>query len=57
MTTEALARLPAGSLWRRLARGRALPVLTVLLLIGALWYVAAIGLNAPQVRDRLNRSG
>lgn len=30
---------------------------TLLLGIFVLWYVAAIGLNAPQTRDRLNRSG
>jgi NitT/TauT family transport system permease protein len=57
MTTEAIARPGLLWLWRRLAEGRALPVLSLLLLIGVFWYVAAIGLNASQVRDRLNRSG
>jgi NitT/TauT family transport system permease protein len=32
-------------------------LVTVLLIIGVLWYLAAIGLNAPQVRDRLDRAG
>jgi NitT/TauT family transport system permease protein len=31
--------------------------MTVVLIILALWYAAAVGLNAPQIRDRLNRSG
>ncbi|MGH6932836.1 MAG: ABC transporter permease [Dongiaceae bacterium] len=35
----------------------ALPLATVLLIIGALWYLAAIGLNAPRVRDQLDLSG
>ncbi len=33
------------------------PLAAVLLIVGALWYLAAIGLNAPQVRDRLDRAG
>jgi NitT/TauT family transport system permease protein len=53
----ALAARPDSGAWRRLAEGRALPVATVVLIILVLWYAAAIGLNAPQVRDRLNRSG
>jgi NitT/TauT family transport system permease protein len=32
-------------------------LVTVLLIIGVLWYLAAILLNAPQVRDRLDRAG
>ena len=36
---------------------RVLPLVTVLLIIGVLWYLAAILLNAPQVRDRLDRAG
>ena len=39
-----------------LAEGRTLPVITVVLIILALWYVAAVWLNAPQVRDRLERA-
>jgi NitT/TauT family transport system permease protein len=35
----------------------ALPLTTVLLIIGMIWYFGAIGLNAPQVRDQLNRAG
>jgi NitT/TauT family transport system permease protein len=35
----------------------ALPLLVVLATIAALWYLAAIGLNASQVRDQLNRAG
>jgi NitT/TauT family transport system permease protein len=53
----ALAARPGSGGWRRVAEGRALPVATVVLIILALWYAAAVGLNAPQVRDRLNRSG
>jgi len=52
-----LAARPGSGAWRRLAEGRALPVATVVLIILVLWYAAAVGLNAPQVRDRLNRSG
>ncbi len=36
---------------------RGLPLVVVLLIIGMLWYVAAIGLNAQRVRDQLDRSG
>jgi NitT/TauT family transport system permease protein len=59
MTGEgvALPARPGGGAWHRLAEGRALPVATVLLVLLVLWYAAAVGLNAPQVRDRLNRSG
>jgi NitT/TauT family transport system permease protein len=34
-----------------------LPLIVVLLIIGVLWYVAAIGLNAQRVQDQLDRSG
>jgi NitT/TauT family transport system permease protein len=34
-----------------------LPLFAVLLIIGVLWYLGAILLNAPQVRDQLNRAG
>src|SRR5579863_6082918 len=57
MAIEIVAAVNGGGLWRRVAQGRALPVATLLLVIFVLWYAAAIGLNAPQVRDRLNRSG
>ncbi len=60
MTTEAIApgagEAPA-SVMRRLAEGRTLPVLAVILAIMALWYLVAIWLNAPQVIDRLNAAG
>jgi len=64
MTTEAgttvvgadVKAAPA-DLRHRLASGRALPLATILLIIGALWYLGAIGLNAPQVRDQLDRTG
>lgn len=52
-----LAARPGSGGWRRVAEGRALPIATVVLIILVLWYAAAVGLNAPQVRDRLNRSG
>jgi NitT/TauT family transport system permease protein len=45
------------SIVHRLTAGRTLPLVTVLLIIGALWYLGAIWLNAPQVRDQLNRAG
>jgi NitT/TauT family transport system permease protein len=58
MAIDSVAAAPAGgALWRRAVQGRALPVAVLVLAILVLWYVAAIGLNAPQVRDRLNRSG
>jgi NitT/TauT family transport system permease protein len=53
----ALGARPGAGAWRRLAEGRTLPVATVVLIILILWYAAAVGLNAPQVRDRLNRAG
>ena len=54
--TEALARGPFVRALRRGAGGRTLPVLTVLLAIGIVWYVAAIGMNAQWVRDQAARS-
>lgn len=36
---------------------RALPVLTVLLAILVIWYVAAVGMNAPWARDQAARAG
>ena len=53
MTIEA----PALRAPRRLADGHVLPVLTVVVIILAVWYLAAIWLNAPQVIDRLNGIG
>ena len=64
MTTEAapptvgVGLTPAPtSVVRGLTAGRTLPLITVLLIIGVLWYSGAILLNAPQVRDQLNRAG
>jgi NitT/TauT family transport system permease protein len=57
MAIDAVVAPIGGALWRRAAQGRALPAATLVLGLLVLWYVAAIGLNAPQVRDRLNRSG
>jgi NitT/TauT family transport system permease protein len=39
------------------AIARVLPLATVLAIIGVLWYVAAVGLNAQRVRDQLDLSG
>jgi NitT/TauT family transport system permease protein len=72
MTTESTAAGPLPNppprTWGRAATGGsrarvgavasgALPLVTVLLIIGVLWYLGAILLNAPQVRDQLNRAG
>jgi len=59
MTTEALPRARGGSrgVFGEFLRLRALPVAAVLLLLLVVWYAAALALNAPQVRDRLERSG
>src|SRR4051812_47094613 len=37
--------------------GRVMPVVTVLAVLLAVWYVAAVWLNAPQVTEQLNRGG
>jgi NitT/TauT family transport system permease protein len=39
------------------ADGRALPLVVVLLIVGVIWYLAAIGLNTPRVRDQLDLAG
>jgi NitT/TauT family transport system permease protein len=64
MTTDAGASVVGAGLQaapadlrHRLASGRALPLVTILLIFGALWYLGAVALNAPQVRDQLNRTG
>ena len=58
MTTDIGAPATAGgTLWRRLQAGHTLPVAAVVLLILLLWYLAAIGLNAPRVLDQWKRSG
>jgi NitT/TauT family transport system permease protein len=58
MTTDTLA-LPRGGtpLMRRLGQGHVLPLIVVLLIIGVIWYIAAIGLNGPRVREALDRTG
>src|SRR5262245_21267607 len=40
-----------------LSNMRGLPLVVVLLIIGVLWYVGAIGVNAQRVRDQLNQTG
>ncbi len=40
---------------KSLVAGRALPLATVLLFVGVLWYLGAIFLNAPRVREQLDR--
>ncbi len=59
MTTEAvgLGAPRRGGPLARLAEGRALPVATVVLILLVLWYAAAVPLNGPQVRERLDRAG
>lgn len=47
---------PAGRL-ARLTGGRAVPVLTILLVILSIWYVGAVALNAPFQRDLDRRAG
>ena len=62
MTTEValhepIQATPLGLWLRRAARGRALPVATVLVVIGRIWYVAAIGLNRDRAVDALTDAG
>ena len=57
MAIDSVAAPGGGGLWRRAVQGRLLPVVVLLLGLLVLWYAAAIGLNAPQVRDRLSRTG
>ena len=53
MTTE--APIPDSSWARRLVAGRTLPLVTILLIVGVLWYLGAILLNAPRVQEQLDR--
>lgn len=46
-----------GSIARRIGEGRAGPVAVVVAAILLVWYVAAVLLNAPQLRDRAAREG
>lgn len=48
--------IPLGPGVLRRGFGRALPILTVLLAIVAIWYLAAIGMNATWVRDQAARA-
>src|SRR5262245_29937568 len=58
MTTDALVSDRAAPIAASAElRGRVLPLATVLLIIAALWYAAAVGLNAQRVRDQLNQTG
>jgi NitT/TauT family transport system permease protein len=58
MTTDVFALAPAGASWRgRLGRGRALPIVVMLLGILVLWYVGAVALNAPVLTDQFERDG
>ena len=43
------------SLWARLAGGRAVPLLTILVALIVIWYGAAVWLNAPQLIDAYAR--
>ena len=48
---------PARSgLLRKAGRGSTLPVLTVLMVLAALWYAGAVWLNSPQLIDRYARA-
>lgn len=51
MTEAAMSR----KRWRDAAGGRLLPVLSVLMVIVLIWYVAAVGMNAQWVRDQAAR--
>jgi NitT/TauT family transport system permease protein len=51
----AVARSQRASVWQRLRRGRALPLLFVVGVIIVVWYGAAIRLNAPQLIDGYER--
>ena len=52
--TESAISLEPGVLGRGF--GRALPILTVLLAIVVIWYLAAVWMNAPWVRDQAARA-
>lgn len=59
MRTEALPRPRAAEdgLLARFLAGSTLPVLTILAALVLIWYVAAIFLNAPVLRDSYERAG
>jgi len=61
MTTDGTATMAAASrsrrwrLWQQLQRGRTLPILFVVGVIIAVWYAAAVWLNAPRLVDGYQR--
>lgn len=58
MTTDVLALRPAApSLLARASRGRALPIVTVLIAVLAIWYAGTVWLNAPLQIDQFEREG
>lgn len=59
MTSDAATLQPGGGavVMRHLIDGRALPVAVVSLVIVAIWYVAAVWMNAGLEIDRLERAG
>jgi NitT/TauT family transport system permease protein len=58
MTTDVAARtMRAPTVWRCLLAGHAAPIATVVLLILFVWFLAAIALNAPRVKDQWKLSG
>ncbi|MFN3277709.1 MAG: ABC transporter permease [Paracoccus hibiscisoli] len=54
--TDAVLNAPVARRWR-LSTGNLLPILTVLLVIVAVWYLAAIRMNATWERDQAARAG
>ncbi len=58
MTAAVLSRPVARpGVFARLKGGNALPILTVLAAVVLIWYVAAVWLNAPMIRDQAGRDG
>jgi len=58
MTTDVLAGpgdRPAETIWARLRQGRTVPITVVVLAIIAIWYGAAVYLNAPRLIDGYER--
>ncbi|MFN4060480.1 MAG: ABC transporter permease [Paracoccus hibiscisoli] len=54
--TDAVLNAPVARRWR-LSTGNLLPILTVLLVIVAVWYLAAMRMNATWERDQAARAG
>jgi len=60
MTTEVIASgadaaVSQPNLWQRLVQGRTLPLLTVIAIVVAIWYVACIPMNYQVITDRYER--